>query len=92
MLVGAALSWLAVVASYIGLLVAFRNVKQFAMLIVLGGFLVRITMLIGLLAWVSRTLAVDLGPVVLWIVGFYMVLVVAEAYTLVSDERPRRGT
>ena len=86
MLVGGALSWVAIVASYFGLLVAFRNVKQFAVLIVLGGFLVRFAILFALLAWISRALDVNLSQTVLWLVGFYMVLVIVEAWSLSTRE------
>jgi hypothetical protein len=89
MLLGAALAWSAVIASYAGLALAFRNVKPFAVVIVLGGFLVRLLILFGLLTWVAKSMRVNLSQIVLWLVGFYMVLVVAEAYILAQDEKRR---
>jgi len=89
MLVGAGLSWFAVVASYVVLMVAFRNVKSFAVVIVLGGFLLRLVVLFGLLAWISRTWAVNLGQVVIWLVCFYLVLVIVEAWILAAGESAR---
>lgn len=86
---GAGLSWVAVIASYAGLSLAFRNVKPFAVLIVIGGFLVRLVILFGLLTWVAKTMRVNLSQIVLWLVGFYMVLVVAEAYILAQGEKRR---
>lgn len=87
MLLGAGLAWIAVIASYIGLSLAFRNVKPFAVLIVIGGFLVRLVILFGLLTWVAKTMSVNLSQIVLWLVAFYMILVVAEAYILAQDEK-----
>jgi hypothetical protein len=90
MLLGAGLSWGTVLASYGALVVAFRNVKQLQMVIVLGGFLVRMLMLFGLLALIAKTIAVNLNQLVLWLVGFYLVLVVAEAWALSAETRVRR--
>jgi hypothetical protein len=87
MVLGAGLAWFAVVASYLVLLAAFRNVQRFAVVVVLGGFLVRLAVLFGLLAWISRTWSVDLSRIVLWLVSFYLVLVIAEAWVLAAAER-----
>jgi hypothetical protein len=87
MLLGAGLSWMTVVASYLGLLLAFRNVKQIQAVIVLGGFVVRMVMLFGLLALIAKTLTVNLNQLVIWLVTFYLVLVVAEAWMLVNTPR-----
>jgi hypothetical protein len=91
MLMGAALGWVTIVGSYAAMLLACRNVKHFAVAIVLGGFIVRFALVFALLALISKTLAVDLGPLVLWLVCFYMVLVVAEAVMLASSERRSEG-
>jgi hypothetical protein len=90
MLLGAGLSWMTVLASYAALAVAFRNVKQLQMVIVLGGFLVRMLMLFGLLTLIAKTMIVNLSQLVLWLVGFYLVLVVVEAWTLSNQTRARR--
>ena len=90
MLLGAGLSWMTVIASYAAIVVAFRNVKQLQMVIVLGGFLVRMLMLFGLLTLIAKTMTVNLSQLVLWLVGFYLVLVVAEAWTLSNQTRARR--
>jgi hypothetical protein len=91
MLLGAGLGWLTIVASYIGLMVAFRNTKRFSMVIVLLGFLVRLAVLFGLLRLLMRTMTVDLDRIVLWTVSFYFVLVIAEAWMLAADEKRRPG-
>jgi hypothetical protein len=93
MLLGAGLSWATVVASYIGLVTVFRKAKSIQMVVVVGGFLVRFAVLFGLLTLVSKTLPVNLNHLVLWLVSFYMVLVVVEAWRLSADMRaPRRRT
>lgn len=91
MLLGAALGWVTIVGSYGAMLVACRNVKHFAVAIVLGGFVVRFAILFALLALISKTLAVDLGQLVLWLVCFYMVLVVVEAAMLAASEPRTEG-
>jgi hypothetical protein len=87
MLLGAALSWLTIVASYFALSLAFRNTPQFAVIVVIGGFLVRLGALFGLLRLISKTMPIDLAHLVLWTVSFYLVLVTAEAYTLAAEVR-----
>ena len=82
MLMGASLSCLTIVLSYWVLVLAFRNVQQIQVLIVVGGFVVRLFILFGLLAWIARTVSVDLAQLVLWLVSFYLVLVIAEAWEL----------
>jgi len=90
MLLGAGLGWATVVASYLVLVTAFRRVRQLQVLIVVGGFVVRFAMLFGLLALVSKLFVVDLGQLVIWLVAFYMVLVVTEAWSLASSGRARQ--
>ena len=88
--VGAGLSWLAVLASFVGLSLAFRP-RWSPAVIVLGGFVIRLMLLFGLLAMVARLWVVNLAHVVLWLVGFYVVLVVAEAVFLTAPERRREA-
>jgi hypothetical protein len=90
MLLGAGLGWATVVASYLVLATAFRRARQIQVPIVIGGFVVRFAMLFGLLALVSKLFVVDLGQLVIWLVAFYMVLVVAEAWSLASGTRGRQ--
>ena len=89
MLLGAGLSWVTIITSYAGLVLAFRNVKHIQAVIVLGGFVVRMAMLFGSLSLIARVLVVNLNQLVIWLVSFYLVLVVAEAYMLVAAS-PRR--
>lgn len=92
MLMGASLSCLTIVLSYWILVLAFRNVQQIQVLIVVGGFVVRLFVLFGLLAWIARTVAVDLSQLVLWLVSFYLVLVIAEAWELSKQMRSSGST
>jgi len=87
MILGASLSCLTIVLSYWILVLAFRNVQQIQVLIVVGGFVVRLFILFGLLTWIARTVAVDLSQLVLWLVSFYLVLVIAEAWELSRQVR-----
>ena len=89
MLFGAGLSLLTIVASYLVLSYTFRNATRIQMLVVLGGFVLRVAMLFGLLALAARTLVVDLDQLVIWLVSFYLVLVVAEAWELAEETRTR---
>jgi hypothetical protein len=90
MLLAAALASTAVVASYLGLVLAFPRVKSQQMMIATGGFALRFAILFLLLVLVSKTLAVDLGRIVVWMVGFYMVLVISEAWFMVAGGGSKR--
>jgi len=89
MLLGAGLGWATIVASYIGLMVAFRRAKRFSMVVVVLGFMVRLVVLFGLLRLLMQTMPIDLDRVVLWTVSFYFVLVIAEAWILAENEKRR---
>ena len=90
MLFGAGLSWMTIVASYLILSVAFRTAKQLQVIIVVGGFVVRLVILFGLLKVITYTLVVNLGQIVLWMMSFYLVLVMAEAWELAQESRTSR--
>lgn len=90
MLLGGALSWMTIVASYLILSFAFRTAKQLQVIIVVGGFVVRIVILFGLLRLISYALVVNLNQLVLWMMSFYLVLVVAEAWELAQEGRTSR--
>lgn len=90
MCLGAALSAVTILSSYGILALAFRNVPQFQTTIVVGGFVLRLAIFFALLALVARTLVVDLEQVVLWMVTFYFVLVILEAWWLAAQARSSR--
>ena len=56
MLFGAGMSLVTIVLSYAALSLAFRTAKQPQMLVVFGGFVLRLGLLYGLLALAARTL------------------------------------
>lgn len=87
MALGAALSLVTIVVSYLLLSWAFRQSRQLQSIIVLGGFVVRVALLFLFLSIVARTMAVKLEEVVIWLVSFYLVLVVAEARELAAEAR-----
>jgi len=88
--VGAGLSWMTIVVSYLILTIAFRTAKQLQVIIVVGGFVMRVVILFGLLKIVSYVLVVNLSQLVLWMMGFYLVLVMAEAWELAQEGRTSR--
>ena len=88
---GAGLSWMTIVASYLILTVAFRTAKQLQVIVVVGGFLLRVVMLFGLLKLISYALVVNLSQLVLWMMSFYLVLVMAEAWELARESRTSRS-
>jgi hypothetical protein len=87
---GAALSLVTIVISYLLLSLAFRKSRQLQSIIVLGGFVLRVLLLFLFLSLVVRTMAVEPEEVVIWLVSFYLVLVVVEARELAAEAR--RGT
>ena len=89
MLLGAGLSWMTITLSYLLLAWVWRRSRQLQVALVTAGFLVRVVLLFGLLAWIARTFVVNLNQLVLWLVGFYFVLVVVEARELAAAERQR---
>ncbi|HZM14945.1 MAG TPA: hypothetical protein VFE28_02990 [Candidatus Krumholzibacteria bacterium] len=89
MLLGAGLSWMTITLSYVLLAWVWRRSRQLQVALVTAGFLVRVALLFGLLAWIARTFVVNLNQLVLWLVVFYFVLVVVEARELAAAERQR---
>ncbi len=89
MLLGAALSLVTIVSSYLALAAVFGRSRQLASIIVLGGFVVRVAMLFALLAFIARHFDVVLEQVVLWSVGFYFLLILVEARALDTRSRKR---
>ncbi len=80
-----------IVASYLILSIAFRTAKQLQVIIVVGGFVLRVAILFGLLKLISILLIVDLRQLVIWMMSFYLVLVLAEAWDLAQESRTQRS-
>lgn len=85
--VGAALALLIVLGGYGIARLVFRGPDRYAVKLAVGGFLVRLVLLVlSLVAFVAIT-GLDPERFVLWVVTFYFVLVMAEAWMLARAER-----
>jgi hypothetical protein len=80
--VGAGLGLFAVLGGYACHQLVFRGPDRYAAKIAVGGFLVRITLLILSLFLVVRLTGARPERFVLWLVSFYVILVMAEAWVL----------
>ena len=83
-----------VIGGYYCAQLAFRGPDRYAVKLVVGGFLVRLVLLaLTLVLLVSVT---DIPPArfILWLLAFYFVLVVAEAWMLAREavSAPEEGT
>lgn len=87
MSIGAAASVVTIITSYWILSLVFRNARQFQTTIVVGGFVLRLIIFFALLQLVARMLVTDLEQVVLWMVSFYFLLVILEAWWLAAEAR-----
>ncbi len=79
---GAGLSLAAIVGGYWLAQIVFRGPDPFATKLVVGGFVIRLSLLFFLTAVAVTTIGLDLASFVLWLVGFYFVLIVVEAWLL----------
>ena len=89
MAVGAGLSLAIVLGGYGCVRLAFRGPDQFAVKLVVGGFVIRLVLLALLMAALVTFTGIDPGRFVLWLVTFYFTLVMAEAWILARAERRR---
>jgi hypothetical protein len=85
--VGAGLALLTVLGGYAAARLAFRGPDRYAVKLVVGGFVVRLVLLVLLLAALVAFTGLDPARFVLWLVTFYFVLVLAEAWLLARAER-----
>jgi len=86
MAVGAGLGLFAVLGGYYCNRLVFRGPDRYAVKIAVGGFLVRIALLILSLFLVVRLTGARPERFVLWLVAFYVILVMAEAWVLARAE------
>lgn len=85
--IGAALALLIVLGGYYVARLAFRGPDRYAVKLAVGGFLVRLVLLVlSLVAFVAVT-GLDPARFVIWVVTFYFALVMAEAWMLARAER-----
>ena len=66
---------------------AFRGPDVFATKLVVGGFIVRIGLLILTMAVLVAVTGIELERFVLWLVAFYFSLILVEAWTLARETR-----
>jgi hypothetical protein len=64
---------------------AFRGPDRFATTLVVGGFVTRMALLCLLTATIVATTGIELASFLIWLVGFYFVLVVLEAWLLARE-------
>lgn len=92
MAVGAGLAFLTVLAGYGFAKLAFRGPDPFASKVMVGGFLIRISLLIVVLATFTKATGIDLAQFILWVITFYFALVMAEAWILARGEMRERAS
>ena len=92
--IGAGAGLAIVVGGYWCAQLAFRGPDAYAVKLVVGGFLIRLALLALTLA--AFGVATDISPArfVLWLIAFYFLLVMAEAWILAreSASAPKEGT
>ena len=66
---------------------AFRGPDVFATKLVVGGFIIRIALLVLAMSALVAVTGIELGRFVLWLVTFYFALILAEAWVLARESR-----
>ena len=91
--VGAGAGLATVLGGYYCMMLAVRGPDRFAVKLVVGGFLVRLVLLMLTLAALVLLAGIEPARFVLWLVGFYIALVLCEAVILAREsmtaEEPR---
>ena len=89
---GAGLAFLTVIAGYGFAKLAFRGPDPFAAKVMVGGFLIRMILLVVFLAAFVSATGMDLGQFILWVITFYFALIMAEAWVLAKGEMRERAS
>lgn len=84
--IGAGLSLAVVLGGYGCVRLAFRGNDRYAVKLVVGGFVIRLALLVLAMAALANLTEIDPGRFVLWLVTFYFTLVMAEAWILARAE------
>ncbi|GJM43712.1 MAG: hypothetical protein DHS20C21_05540 [Gemmatimonadota bacterium] len=84
--VGAGLGLVSVVGGWWIAQFAFRGPDMFATKLVVGGFIVRIALLILTMSALVAVTGIEVQRFVLWLVAFYFALVLVEAWTLAREQ------
>ena len=85
--VGAGVGLFIVVGGYYCAQLAFRGPDRYAVKLVVGGFLVRMVLLATAIFTIVAVTDLPPSRFVLWLVAFYFVLVIAEAWILAREAR-----
>jgi len=88
MAVGAGVGLAVVVGGYWIAALAFRGPDRFATKLVVGGFVIRLLLLFLVLAALVAGTDLDPSRFVLWLVSFYFVLIMVEAFLLAREGMP----
>ena len=83
--VGAGAGLATVLGGYYCMQLAFRGPDRFAVKLVVGGFLMRLVLLMLTLVALVTLAKIEPSRFVLWLVGFYVALVLAEAVILARE-------
>jgi hypothetical protein len=86
MSIGAGLSLLTVLGGYGCIRLALRGPDRYAVKLVVGGFVIRLMLLVAAVVALVALTGLDPARFVLWVVTFYFALVMAEAWILARRE------
>ncbi len=89
--VGAGAALLTVLGGYYCVQLAIRGPDRFAVKLVVGGFLIRLVLLMLTLVALVALTGIEPSRFVLWLVGFYIALVMAEAAILARESMSASG-
>jgi len=93
MALGALVAWSCVLGGWWIARFAFRGPDIFATKLVVGGFIVRVGLLILTMVTLVAATGIEPGRFVLWLVSFYFALILVEAWILAREnqtEGPKR--
>lgn len=87
MALGALVAWACVLGGWWIARFAFRGPDVFATKLVVGGFIVRVGLLILTMVTLVATTGIEPGRFVLWLVSFYFALILVEAWILARENQ-----
>lgn len=93
MALGAGISLVAVLGGWWIAQLAFRGPDRFATKLVVGGFMIRIVLLLLTMSAIGAVTGIEVSRFILWLVVFYFALVLAEAVILAAEQvNPKEGS
>lgn len=85
MALGGGLGLASVLGGYFGTTLALRGPDRFATKLVVGGFLIRMALLFAFVAGLVSATGIEPSRFILWLVSFYFILVMVEAWILARE-------